>query len=64
MNGRARITLGFGVVLIALGAFIAVRPLWTRVPITGTPLLDGAFALVFLVRGMMNVRRARRPQTR
>ena len=50
---------GIGWVMIALGAFLAVRPLFTHGAVTGTPLLDVAFALFFVLRGVMNVRKAR-----
>ena len=61
--GSARTTLALvtGVAMIALGAFIALRPLWAgRTPLTGSTWLDVAFAFVFLVRGVMNVRGAMR----
>ena len=60
MVGRKPILLVLGVVLFALGAFVAVRPLWIKTPLTGTRWLDMAFALVFMLRGAMNVRAARR----
>ena len=48
-----------GVVMMGLGAYVAVRPMFVRgVTLTGYVWLDAAFALVFLVRGWMNVRRA------
>jgi uncharacterized membrane protein HdeD (DUF308 family) len=50
-----------GVALIGLGAFVAVRPLWApRSTVTGTRVLDVAFAAVFLLRGVVNVRSAMR----
>lgn len=50
-----------GVVLIGLGAFVAVHPLWQpHATITQSRLLDVAFAVVFLLRGVMNVRSALR----
>jgi uncharacterized membrane protein HdeD (DUF308 family) len=54
-----------GVVLIGLGAFVAVHPLWQpHATITQSRLLDVAFAIVFLLRGGMNVRSAlRAPRT-
>lgn len=57
--GSARTTLALvtGVAMIALGTFIALRPLWVgRIPLTSSTWLDVAFAFVFLVRGVMNVR--------
>jgi hypothetical protein len=50
-----------GVVLFALGAFVAFRPLFTHgAVLTGTRWLDMTFALVFMVRGVFNVRSALR----
>jgi hypothetical protein len=50
-----------GVVLFALGAFVALRPLFTHwAVLTGARWLDMAFALVFMVRGVFNVRSALR----
>jgi len=60
MAGRRVFLVVLGVVLFALGAFVAVRPLWIKTPLTGTRWLDMAFALVFMLRGAMNVRAARR----
>ena len=53
-------TFVLGVVLMALGAFVAVRPLFTRAPLTSARWLDVAFAGVFLLRGLLNVRTALR----
>jgi hypothetical protein len=53
--------LVLGVILCALGAFIALRPLFTHFAVlTGARWLDVAFALVFLVRGVMNIKSALR----
>jgi uncharacterized membrane protein HdeD (DUF308 family) len=54
----ARVVLSFvlGVVMLVLGVFVAFRPLWAHgVPFTGARWLDVAFALVFILRGLMNV---------
>lgn len=49
-----------GDVLIALGVYVALRPLWTRAAtLTGQRWLDVAFAVVFIIRGLVNVRTAR-----
>ena len=58
MNGaRWVLTLVLGVILFALGAFVAVRPLFTHnAVLTGARWLDFAFAAVFMLRGAMNVR--------
>lgn len=50
-----------GVALFLLGAFIAVRPLFTHFAVlTGTRWLDVTFALVFMLRGVLNVKTAQR----
>lgn len=60
MGARKPLLLVLGVILFALGAFVAVRPLWIKAPLTGSRWLDMAFALVFMLRGAMNIRSARR----
>jgi hypothetical protein len=55
------VTLVLGALMIALGLFLALRPLMAPGrPVTNSRWLDMAFALFFLVRGAMNVRSARR----
>lgn len=50
-----------GAIMIALGAFLAARPLYAPGrPLTPSIWLDLAFALFFVLRGLMNVRAARR----
>ena len=61
--GRANQTLKLvlGVVMMVLGAVVALRPLWAPGrPLTGSTWLDVAFAVLFLLRGVMNVQSARR----
>ena len=54
-----RLVLGW--VMIALGAYVAVHPLWSHgSPVTTSLWLDMAFAALFLLRGVMNVRGVRR----
>jgi hypothetical protein len=54
-----RLVLGW--VMIALGAYVAVHPLWSHGRAVTTSLwLDMAFAALFLLRGVMNVRGVRR----
>ncbi|HVX41423.1 MAG TPA: hypothetical protein VHB25_17795 [Gemmatimonadaceae bacterium] len=54
------LTLVLGIVMFVIGLYVAVRPLWTHnATITGTRWLDMAFAIVFMLRGIMNVRVAR-----
>lgn len=48
-----------GVVMFALGAFLALRPLFTHyATFTGSRWLDMTFALLFLLRGWLNVKTA------
>ena len=54
-------SLVLGVVMMALGAFVAIRALWVGASITRQPLLDVGFALFFLLRGALYLRAARRP---
>ena len=50
-----------GVVLLALGGFVAVYPLIKHgATVTPARWLDMAFAIVFLLRGVINVRSALR----
>jgi len=50
-----RLVLGW--IMIALGAYVALHPLWSHGrPVTPSIWLDMAFAAVFLLRGFMNVR--------
>lgn len=58
---RSRITLLVGVVMVLLGAFIALRPLWAGPqPLSASRWLDVGFAAFFLLRGGMNIQTARR----
>lgn len=51
------VKLVLGVIMFGLGLFVAVRPLWTHNGVlTGTRWLDMTFALVFMLRGFLNVR--------
>ena len=53
--------LVLGVVMILLGAYVALHPLWSHGrPVTTSIWFDMAFAALFLLRGVMNVRSARR----
>ena len=56
---RWMLGLVIGVVLVALGLFIAVRPLFTHnAVLTSARWLDLTFAVVFMLRGVINVRTA------
>ena len=67
-RANTTIKLVLGVIMIALGAIVALRPLYAPGrSLTGSPWMDMAFAVLFLLRGVMNVRSARRtvpPQPR
>ena len=54
------LTAVLGVVLLGLGLFVALRPLWAHNVLTGERWLDMAFAFVFMVRGVVNLRTAAR----
>jgi hypothetical protein len=50
-----------GVALLAIGGYVAVHPLFKHgATVTGARWLDMAFAIAFLLRGVMNVRSALR----
>jgi hypothetical protein len=56
---RARIIIGIGLVMVALGAYIALRPLWAGPrPLSASRWLDMTFAAFFMLRGWMNIRSA------
>lgn len=58
---RSTLVFALGIIMLALGAYVALRPIWApHHPITGSVWLDATFAVLFLVRGYMNVRSARR----
>lgn len=62
---RYRIVLVIGLAMMALGAYIALRPFWAgRAPMSSSRWIDMAFAAFFLVRGLMNVQGARRALAR
>lgn len=51
--------LVLGIIMFAIGLFVALRPLWTRDGVLfGSRGLDFLFAFVFMVRGALNVRTA------
>lgn len=55
--------LVLGVVMIGLGLYVAVRPLFTNNSIlTSARWLDLTFAFVFMLRGAVNVRSVMRAQ--
>lgn len=62
---RNRFALFLGAVQVAVGVFIALRPLvGSGAPLTSTRVLDMAFAAFFLIRGIMNMRAALRATPR
>jgi hypothetical protein len=53
--------LALGVILVGLGSFVALRPLWRpHATVTPSRFLDVAFAAVFILRGLVNIRSALR----
>jgi hypothetical protein len=59
VSARGRVLLAIGLVMMGLGAFVALRPLWAGPrPLTAARWLDAAFAFFFLLRGWLNVRAA------
>jgi hypothetical protein len=61
LSPRSTFVLVLGLLMIALGLYVAIRPLVAPgPPLTGARWLDVAFAVVFLLRGAMNVQSARR----
>ena len=51
------ITLVLGAVLVAIGVYIAARPLWTHnSTLMGARWLDMAVAAVSMLRGAVNIR--------
>lgn len=63
MTTRVSIVLVIGVIMVALGAYIALRLLWMGgAPLTATRWLDFAFGAFFVFRGALNIRSARRMQ--
>lgn len=66
MTRSRNIFLSFlGVLLIGLGLYIAIRSAMSPGrPVTQSHFLDAAFAVVFMIRGAMNLRAGfRRPPT-
>ena len=60
---RLKLGLVIGVVMVALGSYIALHPLWSREPVTQSRFLDLAFATFFLVKGWLYLRQLwRRPR--
>ena len=60
-----KIRLVLGWIMILLGAYVALQPLWSHGrPVTGSLWLDMGFAAVFLLRGVMNIRGVRKRPAR
>jgi uncharacterized membrane protein HdeD (DUF308 family) len=58
-NARWVTTLVLGVIMFAIGLFVALRPLWSHnAVLLGARWLDLTFAVVFMLRGVVNVRTA------
>jgi uncharacterized membrane protein HdeD (DUF308 family) len=60
MGPRYVIAFVLGGIMIALGAFIGLRPLVGMRPVTQQLWLDLVFAAFFVFRGLMNFRTAMR----
>jgi uncharacterized membrane protein HdeD (DUF308 family) len=59
-NARWVTTMVLGAIMFAIGLFVALRPLWSRNAVfLGARWLDLTFALVFMLRGVINIRTAR-----
>lgn len=53
--------IALGIAMVLLGAYLALHPLWAHGrPVTQSIWFDMAFAALFLLRGTMNLRSARR----
>jgi hypothetical protein len=59
---RAPLLFVLGAAMCLLGAYVALRPLWSPRPLSPSRWLDMGFAALFLLRGWMNLRAARRPR--
>lgn len=58
-NVRWVTTMVLGAIMFAIGLFVALRPLWSRNAVfLGARWLDLTFALVFMLRGAINIRTA------
>ena len=64
LNARGAAGLVLGVVMLAIGGWVAIQPLTGAAPVSGSRVLDMAFAAMFLVRGVMNLRTARGARSR
>lgn len=59
MSARWVVTLVLGVIMFVIGVYVALRPLWTHgAVLLGARWLDLAFAVVFVLRAVINVRTA------
>lgn len=60
-SARGHVALVLGVIMVALGAWLLVNSVILRRPaVSGQLWLDAGFAALFVLRGVMNVRSARR----
>ena len=63
MKGRVMFVMVVGVIMVALGAYIALRLVWMGgAPLTGRRWMDFSFGAFFVLRGALNIRSARRIQ--
>jgi hypothetical protein len=57
MSARRAFSLVVGLVMVGIGGFVAIRPLWAGPrPLSASRWLDVAFAFFFLLRGAMHLR--------
>ena len=61
---RSALGLVLGVIMLAIGGWVAIQPLTGAAPVSGSRVLDMAFAAMFLARGVMNLRTARGARSR
>lgn len=59
-GAKAGFSLVVGLVMLGLGSWIALHPLWSREFVTGQRWTDLAFAFFFLLRGALYLRSLRR----
>jgi hypothetical protein len=59
--GRGIVSIVLGAIMFGIGLYVAVHPLWAHgATVSGARWLDAAFAIVFMLRGVINVRTAMR----
>ena len=60
-SARGHVALVLGVIMVVLGGWLLIHTvILQRSPVSGQRWLDVGFAALFMLRGVMNVRSARR----